>query len=460
MRGDSFISRCLAVLLAFSVVATQALEARVTPSHGFNMFSAQEELQAGQQSAAQVAKQLPVLPDSDPVTIYVQRLGQQLAAHAPGEKWPYTFHVVNQKEINAFALPGGPVFVNLGTIQAADNEAQLAGVMAHEISHVVQRHGTRAASKQMAAQLPLAILGGVMGQGALSQMAQMGLGFGIGSYFLKNSRTAESEADLLGTDIMYDSGFNPRAMADFFEKLQAEGGARGPQFFSDHPDPGNRAQAVAKEVATLPRKTSYRSDSAEFRDVKQRVAGMRPLTAQQIAQQQQTSAVNATAGGGVQPNGGVRSFSHRDFSMSYPDNWQVFGDQNSAVTIAPQNGVSQNAVAYGIMINTYQPEDANAGLDQATHELLASLRQSNPDLRAIGHDENIRVNGVAGKSVDLVGNSPLRDQGGRAIQERDWLVALMRKDGTLLYVVSIAPDKDFETLRPTFEQMLKSMRLR
>jgi beta-barrel assembly-enhancing protease len=459
MRGDSFISRCFAVLLLFSIAAPRALHARVTPSHGFNMFSAQEELQAGQQSAAQVAKQLPVLPDSDPVTIYVQRLGQQLAAHAPGEKWPYTFHVVNQKEINAFALPGGPVFVNLGTIQAADNEAELAGVMAHEISHVVQRHGTRAASKQMAAQLPLAILGGVMGQGALSQMAQMGLGFGIGSYFLKNSRTAESEADLLGTDIMYDSGFNPRAMADFFTKLQQEGGARGPQFFSDHPDPGNRAQSVAKEVATLPRKTSYRSDSAEFRDVKQRVAGMRPLTAQQIAQQQQTSAVNATAGG-VQASGSVRSFSHRDFSISYPDNWQVFGDQNSAVTIAPQSGVLQNAVAYGVMINTYQPEDANTSLDQATHELLASLRQSNPELRAIGHDENIRVNGIEGKSVDLVGNSPLRDQNGRASQERDWLVALMRQDGTLLYVVSIAPDKDFESLRPTFEQMLKSLRLK
>ncbi len=460
MKSNLVIARGLTLLLVFSLTRPQALEARVTPSHGFNMFSAQEELQAGQQSAAQVAKQVPILPDSDPVTIYVQRLGQQLAAHAPGEKWPYTFHVVNQKEINAFALPGGPVFVNLGTIQAADNEAELAGVMAHEISHVVQRHGTRAASKQMAAQLPLAILGGVMGQGALSQMAQMGLGFGIGSYFLKNSRTAESEADLLGTDIMYDSGFNPRAMADFFAKLQAEGGARGPQFFSDHPDPGNRAQAVAKEVATLPHKTSYRSDSAEFHDVKQRVAGMRPLTAQQIAErQQQTPAMNA-ASGGVQPSASPRSFSHRDFSISYPDNWQVFGDQNSAVTIAPQSGVLQNAVAYGMMINTYQPEDANANLDQATHELLASLRQSNPDLRAIGPDENIRVNGIAGKSVDLVGNSPLRDQSGRAAQERDWLVALMRKDGFLLYVVSIAPDKDFEALRPTFEQMLKSLKPR
>jgi Zn-dependent protease with chaperone function len=462
MRGDSFISGCLAVLLVFCVTLPSALEARVTPTRGFNLFSAQEEVQAGQQSAAQVAKQLPVLPDSDPVSIYVQRLGQQLAAHASGEKWPYTFHVVNQKEINAFALPGGPIFVNLGTIQAADNEAELAGVMAHEISHVVQRHGTRAATKQMAAQLPLAILGGAMGQGVLSQAAQLGISFGFGSYFLKNSRTSESEADLLGTDIMYDTGFNPRAMADFFNKIGKDGGARGPQFFSDHPDPGNRAQAVAKEVATLPRKTSYRSDSAEFLDIKQRVASMRPLTAQQIAERQ-TAAGNAPGvqpGGSVQTSAGVTSLSHRDFSISYPANWQVFGDHDSAVTIAPQNGVSQNAVAYGVMINTYQPEDANASLDQATHDLLVSLRQANPDLRAIGHDENIRVNGVAGKSVDLVGTSPIHDQSGRAAQERDWLVAFMRKDGTLLYVVSIAPDKDFEALRPTFEQILKSMRLK
>jgi predicted Zn-dependent protease len=100
--------------------------------------------------------------------------------------------------------------------------------MAHEIAHVVQRHGTRAASKQMAAQLPLAILGGVMGRGALSQMAQLGISFGVGSYFLRNSRKAETEADLLGTDIMHDAGYNPQAMADFFAKLDKEGGARGP----------------------------------------------------------------------------------------------------------------------------------------------------------------------------------------------------------------------------------------
>src|SRR6266568_1452912 len=258
---QSFFYKGLAALLVWCLAAPQLMEARVQPTHGFDLFSAQEEVQAGQQASVEANKQLPLLSESDPITQYIKRLGANLASHAPGEKWPYNFHVVNQKEINAFALPGGPVFVNVGTIQAADNEAELAGVMAHEISHVVQRHGTRAASKQMMAQLPLALVGVIFGRGALSQAAQLGISFGAGSYLLKNSRQSESEADLLGTDIMYDTGFDPHAMAAFFAKIEEEGGARGPQFLSDHPNPGNRVQSVSKEVATLPRKTKYRTDS-------------------------------------------------------------------------------------------------------------------------------------------------------------------------------------------------------
>jgi hypothetical protein len=462
MRADSIVTRGLALLLAFCLTVPELLEARVEPTHGFNTFSAQEEVQAGQQAAAEVPKQLPVLPDSNPVSRYIQRLGNQLASHAPGEKWPYSFHVINQKEINAFALPGGPVFVNVGTIQAADNEAELAGVMAHEISHVVQRHGTRAASKQMAAQLPLAILGGLFGRGALSQAAQLGLSFGVGSYLLKNSRQAESEADLLGTDIMYDSGFDPHAMAVFFAKLEEQGGSRGPQFLSDHPDPGNRALAVSKEVATLPRKSKYSTDSPDFLQVKREVAGMQPLTSQQIAQQMK----NGGAGSASLPPGAISSpsrnmstFRHTDYTVSYPDNWQTYGDQSSAVTIAPSNGLTQNAVAYGVMISAYQPEDPSSSLDRDTHDLLASLRQSNPDLRQVGNDEDIRINGVAGKSIDLIGNSPVQENG-RPARERDWLVTLNRRDGSLLYLVFIAPDSEFSSLRPTFEQMLKSLRLR
>jgi len=280
----NLVQRCVAAVLVLLLVNPALIQARYRPTQGTNAFSKPDEIKAGQDASAQVRKQLPVLKDSDPIVQYVQRLGRNLAAHAPGEKWPYNFHVVSKKEINAFALPGGPIYVNLGTIQAADNEAQLAGVMAHEISHVVQRHATRAATKQMYAQVPLALLGSLLGRSTGGQLAQLGVQFGVGSYFLKNSREAESEADLIGTDILYDSGYDPHAMAEFFQKLEASGGARGPQFLSDHPNPGNRAAMVAKEVRTLPPK-QFRRDSNEFQNVKRQVAGMKAPSVQQIAQQ-------------------------------------------------------------------------------------------------------------------------------------------------------------------------------
>ena len=459
MKTHPMTLRRMFLLVSFCIGWSVFLQARVRPTSGFNLFSAQEEVQAGKEAAAGVGKELPLLPDSDPATKYVQRIGAELASHAPGEKWPYNFHVVNQKEINAFALPGGAIFVNLGTIQAADNEAELAGVIAHEISHVVQRHGTRAASKQMAAQLPLALIGGLLGSSALAQAAQMGISFGVGSYFLKNSREAEKEADLLGTDIMYDTGYDPHAMAQFFTKIQQQGGSRAPQFFSDHPDPGNRVVYVSAEVKTLPAK-AYRGSSSDFVAVKQKVSGMTPMTAEQIAAWQKQQQPNAITGTTATPSASLKSFEHNDYHIAYPDNWQVYGDKNSAVTIAPPDGVTQNAVAYGVIISSYQPEESKASLDDATHGLIASLKQSNAELKQIGNDESIRVNGVAGKSVDLIGPSPIKDQNGRAQQERDWLVTLKRSDGSLLYLIFICPDKTFGTMRPAFEQMLKSVKLR
>jgi hypothetical protein len=454
---------CFALILVLT--ATPGLEARVQPTHGYDAFSTDDEIKLGQKNALEVRKQMPMLPDSDPVVKYVQALGAKLASNAPGYKWPYEFHVVNVKEINAFALPGGPIFVNLGTIQAADNESQLAGVMAHEISHVVQRHGTRAASKQMMAQLPLQVLGGLLGNGTLAKATEMGIGFGVGSYFLKNSRQSESEADLLGTDIMYDAGHEPHQMAAFFEKLEKQMGAGANsnfnQFMSDHPNPGNRAEAVSREVGTLsPR--SYLSDSADFRMVKERVAGMKPLSSQEVAAQQKQAGGGTIEAGApdITPSANLKQFSHNEYAISYPDNWDVFGDQSSSVTIAPKSGISQNAVAYGVIIANYQPEESGASLDTATHELLASLRQSNSDLKQIGHDENLRVNGAAGKSVDLVGSSPIKDDLGKAIAERDWVVTTQRKDGTVLYLIFISPDKNFGAMRPAFEQMLRTLQVR
>src|SRR5579863_10133912 len=145
--------------ISLVLIATLAIPtfARVQPTTGFDIYSREEELEVGKQAALETSREMPLLPDSSPVSRYVSDLGKKLADQAPlgsngQEPWPYTFHVANLRDINAFALPGGTIYVNLGTIQAADSEAELAGVLAHEIAHVVQRHGTRAASKQLAAQ--------------------------------------------------------------------------------------------------------------------------------------------------------------------------------------------------------------------------------------------------------------------------------------------------------------------
>lgn len=469
-------TRAIALLLCLLLSAPEILSARVQPTTGSNMFTIDQEIQAGKEAVAQTNRQYPVLPDSSPVTQYIQQLGQRLVQYAPGEKWPYQFHVVNQKEINAFALPGGPLYVNVGTIQAADNEAQLAGVMSHELSHIIQRHSTRAATKQYKAQVGLGILGAILGGSAGGQLAAAGISFAAGSYFLKNSRQSEKEADLLGTDIMYDAGYDPIQLPKFFEKIEAEG-SQGPQFLSDHPNPGNRVAYCEAEVQTLPPKR-FREDSPQFAEIHRLVMNMHPLTAQQIAAQDQRGGFNPNGvsdGSSGQASSGERGTSysastnfqqlnHSAFTIGYPSNWKVFGDAQSAVTIAPQNGVGQDsngqgAVAVGVIIDSYEGEQGTA-LDQVTRDLIASLRQSNPDLRQVGNDEAIRVNGVSGRSADLIGNSPLRDNNQRAQKERDWLVAIGRQDGTVLYLVFIAPQNQFDQLRPTYEQMLRTVRLR
>ena len=175
------------------------------------------------------------------------------------------------------------MFINTGLLRAVDSEAQLAGVMGHEMSHVILRHGTNQASKRNMIELPAMLAGQVAGGSMMGQLAAAGIGLGANSVLLKFSRSAESQADLTGSHIMAESGYNPMEMARFFEKLNAQGGSRGLQFLSDHPNPGNRERAIEEEAATLPRR-SYGFQSGEFQRMKQVVAGIHeppPRKAQQ-----------------------------------------------------------------------------------------------------------------------------------------------------------------------------------
>ncbi|HEY8055641.1 MAG TPA: M48 family metallopeptidase [Terriglobales bacterium] len=238
----------------------------------WNMYSPQTDVEVGKQAAAQAEKQLPMLHNSS-AAHYLTQLGDKLAQHMPGPQFPFNFHFVNQKEINAFALPGGPIFVNVGAVCAAANEAQLAGVVAHEESHVALRHSTSIASKQQLAQVPLAILGGVAGSGAAAQIANLGAQMVVGGVFLKYSRDMESQADALGAQVMNAAGYDPRQMVQFFETLEAQGGSQSLQFLSDHPNPGNRRAAIEEEISQLGAHPPYRDDSPQFEQLKSGLCG-------------------------------------------------------------------------------------------------------------------------------------------------------------------------------------------
>jgi predicted Zn-dependent protease len=272
-RQEGSVKRARASAILGIVFATSLLWAQgPTQFHpGFNLFSKDQDVQLGKENADQVRKQTIVI--KDPVlTAYVTRVGQRLvtAREAQESGFPFTFEVVADPSINAFALPGGPMFINTGLLRAVDNEAQLAGVMGHEMSHVILRHGTNQASKSQLIALP-AILGSQLtGNSMMGKLAQLGIGLGANSVLLKFSRTAESQADLMGSHLMAESGYDPTEMARFFEKLNAEGGQRAPQFLSDHPNPDNREKAIQEEAQRLPER-NYGYQTGDFQRMKRAV---------------------------------------------------------------------------------------------------------------------------------------------------------------------------------------------
>jgi predicted Zn-dependent protease len=267
-----FAQRVCAATAAFFLLAFSLAAQRTRLQPGFNLFSSDQDVQLGQESSRDVEKQLAMCKDAR-VDSYLNGVGQRLAAHAPGAKYPYQYKCVNDTAVNAFALPGGYIYVNRGAIEMADNEAQLAGILAHETSHVALRHSTNQVTKNMGLKMALMLASGLFGSNSAGGMlAQLGLQGGAGLMTLRFSRADESQADVMGTQILYDSGYDPRAMAQFFEKLQAESKSRPVQFLSDHPNPDNRAERVMEEVRLLGGPpANYKTDSPEFQKAKAEV---------------------------------------------------------------------------------------------------------------------------------------------------------------------------------------------
>src|SRR3989475_10378195 len=222
-----------------------------------NFFSLEKEIQMGRQLAAEIERQVKLIEDPT-INEYVNRVGQNLVRNSDA-KVPFTIKVVESDEINAFALPGGFFYVNSGLITAADEESELAGVMAHEIAHVAARHGTEQYTKATLANyasLPLIFLGGGLGYGLYNAA-----GFLIPLQFLHFSRKAETEADFLGLEYMYKTGYDPTAFISFFEKIQAQEKKKPGKLakaFSTHPPTGDRIEKTQANIATiLPERDQY-----------------------------------------------------------------------------------------------------------------------------------------------------------------------------------------------------------
>ena len=275
-----------AAVLALTLSASA--QTKITPDK--NSYTPAQDVQLGQEAAAEAKKQLPMLNDGR-VENFVEDVGDTLVEAIPPDlrhaEFRYTFDVVNQKEINAFALPGGPMFLHRGMLEAAKTEGEVAGVMAHEISHVALRHGTAQATKGQKFQIGAIagqILGAIVGGTAGSVIAQ-GSQFGLGAYFLKYGREYERQADLLGAQIMARAGYDPREMANMFKTIEAEGGGSGPEWLSDHPNPGNRYNAITQEASTL--RVERKANTGEFPSIQARLRDMSPrYTAEQIARRQ------------------------------------------------------------------------------------------------------------------------------------------------------------------------------
>ncbi len=422
------------------------------PKPGWNLFSPEQDIQLGKETQAQVEQQMPVIHNSEVVN-YLKDLGQRLARSKYAGNWPYTFGLISDKNINAFSLPGGPIYVNTGAITAADNEAQLAGVLAHEMSHIALRHATNQASKANLVRLPALLAGAVAGGSLLGSLAQAGIGLGANSVLLKFSRSAESQADYNGVLIMADAGYNPIEMARFFEKLEAQAGKSSAleQFLSDHPNPGNRVQAVEEELRQLPQR-QYTANSGQFERIKDLVAHL-PARGQLRGSSQDQHPVQAPA---IRPSSRLREYRSEGYAISYPENWQVFGGNSAAVTIAPRDAIFQGAgnatqIGYGVEISFYYPEGDRIDLKRDTEALASQLQQQNSGMTR----QSQRTITVAGQQALLTtfnSRSPFQNE-----KEVDAMVTVQRPQG-LFYLVFIAPQSEWSAVQTIFESMLKSIR--
>lgn len=461
-------------LVAITVMPFTAL-AQTQIKYHTNKYSAQDDVKLGRQAAQEAESQFPLLRD-ETVRGYVENVGRRLVAAIPSEfqhsEFQYYFKVVNARDINAFALPGGPMYVNRGMIEAARTEGEMAGVMAHEISHVALRHGTAQATKgQKYGVLAgiAGIAGTIFGGPGVGQLAQAP--FAV--YMLKFSREYETEADVLGAQIMARAGYDPRDLANMFRTIEQQGGGGGGGFLSDHPSPSDRYARINREAQLLRVTAGDRSDTRDFARIQERLRGyQRAPTMAEIQRSGQRYPVGETTGNypdnnnnlpNNAPSGRVSYPSSRYESydifnggvqVSVPNNWRQIND-GSSVWFVPEGAYGQyNGQAvytHGASFGVAQTNSRN--LQSASQELINKLAQGNNNLRT---NSGFQRTTLSGRTALFTTLSNTNEATGRPENVR--VITTQLRNGQLFYMIAVAPqsERNFEN---AFQQIMQSVRI-
>lgn len=434
-----------------------------------NKYTPTQDVELGREAAQQARQELPIMRD-DAMTSYVDDVGKRLVAGIPPEwrqpEFAYTFETVNVRDINAFALPGGPMFVNRGMIEAAASEGEVAGVMAHEISHVVLRHGTAQASKAgkyQAGAVAGAIFGAIIG-GRVGNVIAQGTQFGLGTAFLRFGREFERQADLQGAQIMARAGYDPRDMASMFRTIEKEAASSGPEWLSSHPNPGNRSEYITREAQSL-RVDNPIDNSRRFERVKEHLKSLpKAPSSEELAKAKKTGG-SATGGGAAPaapPSGNVQAPSSRYtqytagniFRVSVPSNWRQIQGSNT-VTYAPEGAYGsangQSVFTHGVEFGLARNQRGD--LRSASEDLIADLEQGNPRMRTNGRFIRTELGGQQALMTTIDNVSEVTRE-----NETVEVTTTQLRDGSLFYAIAVAPERQARTYGETFNRVISSLR--
>jgi len=429
-------------------------------------LSRDQEIQLGKEAATQVEREQEVIHNAE-IERWLNQIGQSLAKTSQANAYPYYFKLINDDSINAFALPGGPMYVHTGLLQAADSEGEIAGVLAHEMSHVALRHGAAQMSKQQTLGTLFGVLGAAAGAltgqngqcGMLCQITQAGTSLGENSVLMKFSRGYEHDADLNGARMAASAGYDPIQLPQFFEKLEAKlGTAAEPKglalWMSSHPATGSRIQYVSDDIKYYDKRT-YTTSTGNFPRIKQLVATIPPPKPQPgaliLAKQ------GATPRSGL-PSG-FKDYPAQGFSIAYPGSWQVGQPQpGSSIYLIPQGGaaaVKSGGVEllFGAMVDYYAPQAGAAAtnLDASTNEFVDSLKKGDPNIHA-DRPERLEVGREPALRTKLNTKTSVQ-------QEPDQVVYLytIAQPAGLWYVVLASPPSRLGEFDPVFKQMISTV---